>query len=58
MLYLWVVMAATLKLNAYLRSPYTTMWIIMAVMLLAPFAVQWAQRAYGKLSVKKQGGAL
>jgi len=58
MLYFWVVMAATLKLNAYLRSPYATMGLIMAVMLLAPFAVQWAQRAYGKLAVKRRERAV
>lgn len=39
MLYFWVVMASTLKLNAYLGDPYWTMWIILAAMFLLPLAI-------------------
>jgi hypothetical protein len=40
MLYFWVVMAATLKLSAYLGDPYRAMWIILAAMFLLPVLIR------------------
>lgn len=40
MLYFWVVMAATLKLSAYLGDPYRAMWIILGAMFLLPVLVR------------------
>lgn len=56
MLYFWVVMAATLKLNAYFGDPNRTVLVILFVMFLAPLAVRRAKLFYAKLAEKRQAG--
>jgi len=46
MLYFWLVMAATLKLNAYLGNPDAAMWIILALMFLLPVIIRRIKAAY------------
>jgi hypothetical protein len=48
MLYFLVIMAATLKLNAYLGDPNWTMAIILGAMILVPLAVQRVKLARAK----------
>jgi hypothetical protein len=55
MLYFWVVMVSTLKLNAYLGDPYRTMWLILAVMFLLPLAMRYLKTAY--YQEKGRGGS-
>lgn len=46
MFYFWVVMASTLQLNAWIKDPDVTMWVILACMMLLPFAVRRARAAF------------
>ena len=41
MLYYAVIAVTTLRLNAYIRDPNTTMWIILGAMLIVPMLVRY-----------------
>ncbi|QWV93171.1 hypothetical protein KP004_18695 [Geomonas oryzisoli] len=47
MLYFGVIAFSTLRLNKYVKDPDTTMWIILALMLLVPMVVRRVRSARG-----------
>jgi hypothetical protein len=57
MLYYAVIAVATMHLNQHIRDPDTTMWIVLAAMLVVPMIIRAFRNAAGSLMRSPRGDA-